>query len=361
VFNFLERSVQKRRNKSKAGPPIFGDHVKQHGKEIMIATVLAATLTLTMVLTSEFIVSQLGGQGMVKEAYAVGVQIEDSVSLSKVFWNWTMSVGGGLTDAYFAPIVWLFYENGSGLWVQKGTGFDEVFSVCAFTFSESGIEMNESGPSRSLGRTFDGNGLQEIILDLNGPGFYSGYSDEFVDAVLNGNFSMSGNYSSGSRIRCTLETSYGTTDFGSYNKSSILLKFDLNATTMLDSTVRFRDIYDVYGGSPVPPELKPVKEINGYWGFGSSIPLWGWAMNSSKIAETVGNSAESASIVFEGSVWLNGNYTVPTDSIRSTVDLNVTGSVSFGSIDMTFEAGEISTLTLSLNTADIILFAYPKK
>ena len=66
---------------------------------------------------------------------------------------------------------------------------------------------------------------------------------------------------------------------------------------------------------------------------------------------------ESASIIFNGSVWLDGNYPVTINGVTEHKTANLLKNVTFGRIDATFKDGEITTLAFTFNKIYIILFA----
>jgi hypothetical protein len=74
----------------------------------------------------------------------------------------------------------------------------------------------------------------------------------------------------------------------------------------------------------------------------------------------VGQS-KSASITFEGSAWIDGNYTVTENGVTRNGTTISAKNISFGRIDLTFENGRIKTLSFKYNRIDIILFAQPEE
>lgn len=303
--------------------------MKEYGKEMVVTTALAATLVVTLVLTSNFIASYLEVPGSFVKVYATGATIQDAPQVTEDFENKTVSAGGGFQTIYYCPYVRLIFENGAErLYHEK------------YWSNEGTVDASE---------------LKEIHVYSSTLSSYGCHSEEFINFTKAGNFSWYGNYNKGSEIRSSLQVNDETTDLGTRFETNVLFTFNLNAYTIVPSNASrymLRFPHDEY--KYPPPELRPIRRESGVWTLGK------WRMNSSQLLEMVDQS-ESASILFDGSVWLDGNYTVTVNGVPEYRTTNLSKDVSFGRIDLTFEDGKISTLSFKFSRIDIILFAHPEE
>jgi hypothetical protein len=89
-------------------------------------------------------------------------------------------------------------------------------------------------------------------------------------------------------------------------------------------------------------------------------PYGFWLIQAAQLSQIVGQF-ESASIGFEGTVSIDGNYTVTENGNARDATINVAKNVYFGTVDVTSENGTISMLSFDFNTTEIILYAYPQE
>lgn len=287
--------------------------MKGHGKEMVVTTALAATLVVTLVLTSNFIASYL--ETPVK-VYGVDIAIEDVELLPKNFFDDIIAAGGGYATIIYRPYLKLVFENGS----------DTGFSVrTEGTFETSEIrEIQVCDATLATGRD---------------------YSDEFMNFTRAGNFSCHGNYNKGSEMSSILHVNDETTDLGTLLETNVLFTWNLNAETIGN----LNEANFTY-------ESSPIRRESGFW----TSKYYDWRINSSQLLEMVDQS-ESASILFHGSVWVDGNFTVIVNGVPEYRTTNLSKDVHFGRIDLTFKDGRISTLSFKFNRIDIILFVYPEE
>jgi hypothetical protein len=265
--------------------------------------------------------------------YGTGVTIQDSRPATEDFINRTLESGGGYTIIEYSPLVHLTFENGT-----------ELF------YSESKEWMNETWATEA---TINASGLQEVRVDwFQAASGQSSSSKEFQTYVAEGNFSWYGSYSRGYVINSTLLVDNNRTDFGTRSENNVLLAFTLNSNTI--GSARWQAVDMIYPEPVASASKYAIWQTELYWEAG------GWRMETSRLLQMIGQS-ESASVVFDGSAWLGGNYTVNENGIVKNSTVYSTENVSFGRMDVTFENGRISTLSFKLNTIDIILFARPEQ
>lgn len=296
--------------------------MKRQGKDLVTATALAATLVITLVLTSNLLASYLGGRDLLVKAYATETTIQYSGPFTKDFLDDIISAGGGFMYIFFCPNLKLFFENGT----------ERTYYLNVDWINEGVVDASE---------------LKEIHVSEPTLGMSNEFSEEFKKFTIATNFSWYGNYNKGNEIQTNLQVHNETTDLGTSFQDNILFTFNLNSST-IERDKRHPLLSGVRGSNP----------IFGYSGFWQGYDTW--RMESSQLLEMVDHS-ESASILFHGSVWVDGEYTVTVDGVPRHETINLFNNVSFGRIDLTFEDGKISTLSFQFNKIDIILFVYPEE
>lgn len=295
--------------------------------------ILRATAVLLLVIMLSVATYFLFPDVPQQVTYGTGVTIQDSRSATEDFTNRTLESGGCYTVIEYSPLVHLTFENGT-----------EIF------YGESKKLMDETWATEA---TINASGLQEFRVDwFQGASGRSSSSKEFQTLVAEGNFSWFGNYSRGYVINSTLLLDSNRTDFGTRSENNVLLAFNLNSNTI--SSARWQAVGMIYAEPVASGSKYAIWQTEPYWGVG------GWKMETSRLLQIVGQS-ESASVVFDGSAWLGGNYTVKENGIVKNSTVYSTENVSFGRVDVTFENGRISTLSFKFNTIGIILFARPKE
>lgn len=245
----------------------------------------------------------------------------------------TIAGGGGYVSIEYRPVVHLTFENGT-----------ECF------YSTSKGQMNESW---TVGATINASGLKVFRVDWRqGWGGRGSLSKEFQTVVAGGNFSWHGIYGRGYQINTTLLVDNDRIDFGTRSENDVLLVFNLDSSTAYSAHAQTVGMIYV---EPAAANLKyVVRQTEPYWGFG------GWEIETSRLLKMVGQS-RSASISFDGSAWLGGNYTLKENGTARNGTMDLAKNVSFGTADMTFEDGAISTLSFKFNSINIILFARPEE
>jgi hypothetical protein len=259
--------------------------------------------------------------GLLQVIYGVGVTVQDDGLAARDFMNETISAGGGFTSIVYFPKVYLVFGNES----EVGYLYDSIEQPW----------INEV-------TVVNASSLREITVDFGLLDIYSENSRE-LDAL---NFSWDGSYSKGHRIQSILRIGNETTDLGTWFQDNVVFNHTLG-------NIEFQ-------GHPPIVEW----ETGLCWGQGSKYH--GWAIKSSRsdayappgLLQLAGQS-ESISILFEGSVWVNGNYTLTVSGVEEQQTVNVTESVSFGRIDVSFKDGEIDSLHYLFNRIDLIFFVNP--
>jgi hypothetical protein len=296
------------------------------------AILLAAVLGVATYLLTPNVLPQV--------AYATGATIQDDVSVAKNFIEGTLEAGGGYANIMYSPIVHLTFENGS---------------ECLYVGS-----MNWSTVTWSTEATINAHGLQELRVDwVMGFGAHGFFSDAFETLVAGRNFSWYGIYKKGSQINTMVHVDSHGTDLGTRFENNVLLVLNLNSATMSSGYTRGIGITHgleiIYWEEPAPSSSQ-----NASWKSGSCWGIGGWTMQTAQIRQIVGQS-ESASITFEGSAWINGNYTVTENDVTRNGSTASTKNISFGRTDMAFQNGRIETLSFKFSRVDIILFAQPEE
>jgi hypothetical protein len=224
-------------------------------------------------------------------------------------------------------------------------------------------------------------GLQKFSVDW-GEGSVLHYpkSDNASGANLTwyGNYNLSwyGNYKRGNEINTTLHVNSATTDLGTHSNNFYVLGFTLELEQEYYHYSTQDLTQDVSQGFTYinPGNIsKPVYWDTGpYWATsdplivlpnGSSkyrAPYGCWLIEATQLSQMVGQF-ESASIGFEGTVWIDGNYTVTENGNARNVTMNEAKNVYFGTVDVTSENGTISTLNFDFNHIELIMFAYPQE
>ncbi len=296
------------------------------------AILLAAVLGVATYLLAPNVLPQV--------TYGTGATIQDDVSVAKNFIEGTLEAGGGYASIMYNPIVHLTFENGS---------------QCLYVGS-----MNWSTETWVTEATINASGLQELRVDWGmGFGAHGFFSGAFETLVAGGNFSWYGIYNKGSEINTMVRVDSHGTDLGTRFENNVLLVLNLNSATMNSGYARGVGITHgmeiVYWQEPTPPNSQ-----NASWKSGSCWGIGGWTMQTVQIQQMVGQS-KSASITFEGSAWIDGNYTVTENGVTRNGTTTSAENISFGRIDMAFENGRIKTLGFKFNRIDTILFAQPEE
>jgi hypothetical protein len=291
-------------------------------KNIVATTILAATLVLTLVLTSGFIASHFGEQGHVLKVYASGVAIQDEEDIVRKFLGDILEAGGGYGLIEYIPDVHFFFENGSH---KSNVMYDSIY-----------------------GGTVNASGIKEIRLYTGTLQTHTAQSEEFMNFTSTGNLAWYGNYSKGSEILSSLQLGNESVDLGTMFETHVLFKLILDS----GHNLQFRDPHDEYENPP--PELWPIWEQTGLWSAAQ------WRIAPSNLLQMVGQS-ETASVTFEGTIWLNGNYTTTVNGIKEYGNIDVSKNVTFGRLDFTFEDGKLSTISYKIDRPLIVLFAYPEE
>jgi hypothetical protein len=265
-----------------------------------------------------------------------GVIIQDDSSATEDFINRTLGGGGGYTSIEYSPIMYLTFENGS-----------------QFSYSRSTNLMTETWVMEAA---VNASGLQGFRVNWHAGRTRWSFSTEFISLVAGGNFSWYGIYSKGNEIGTALHLDSNRADLSTRFENNVAFVFDLNPTTIAFPPLIIRTVEKEYWPKkPVSPVLQAVS-----WDTVPCQGTEGWTMRTARILQMVGQS-KSASITFDGSAWLEGNYTITENSVANSATVESKKNVSCGTIDMTFENGRISTLSFKFNAIDIILFALPEE
>lgn len=264
--------------------------------------------------------------------YRAGVTIQDDRSATEDFIGRTLASRGGYVSIEYSPNVYLTFENGT-----------ECF------YSTSKNWMNETW---TTGETINASKLKEFRVDWRQGWCGRGsLSKEFQTLVAGGDFSWHGIYGKDYQINTTLLVD-NRLDLGTRSENDILLIFNLDSSMVNSARSQ------VAGTTYVKPAAANLKyaiwQTELYWRLG------GWKIETSRLLQMVGQS-RSASISFDGSAWLGGNYTLKQNGAARNGTMNLTRNVSFGTADITFEDGAISTLSFKFNSINIILFAIPEE
>lgn len=300
--------------------------MSEYKKEIAKAVMVILLVALLSITVCYFVPEYLP-----RSAYATGISIQEEEQATEDFIGEICSSGGAVITVSTKPYVRLYFED----WTEQDAPSDPDWSG-----SEGTVNASE---------------VKEIHVSCSTIGWTSAYSEEFMNFTVAGNFSWFGDYKYDREMQSHLHVKDETTDLGSSFEANILFTLDLNADTVMPP---WRDVihcptYDDY--KYLPPELRPVFNKSGLWRWYHT-----WIIETPQLSEMVGE-AESASIIFNGSVWLDGNYTVTVNGVTEHKTTNLLKNITFGRIDATFEDGEITTLTFTFNEIYIILFAYPQE
>jgi hypothetical protein len=306
-------------------------------------------------------------------AYATGATIQDDAPATADFIDEILESGGAYISITFCPSISLTFENGTEYLFM--TSRNESFCIWHswskspdkewWNLTDSGseiwgkkVEINASELQRFNVNWGDGftvaypeskNSSKVNAFGSPGSAFYGGFSGEFENLLTAGNLSWHGNYNKGSEINTTLHVDSTTTDLGTRFENNYLIGFSLDST-QINSTHAL-----------VAANINGTKSKLVSWDTGSYWGTYGyWSIQVAQLSQMVGQS-ESASISFEGTVWLDGDYTVTENDVARDATLNSSKNVSFGTIDVTSSNGAISMLSFDFNPIDIILFAYPQE
>jgi hypothetical protein len=307
--------------------------------KIILSIVLAATMVGILVLGSDMIASYLERLSYTPLAYAADALVIDTGPGIRAFINKTLTAGGGYWATDFEPYVVLDFSNG-----ETGGGIGPDFTI-----------------SGMLNGTKD-RMPTKIYYSLCGDlGVYGAQSDEFKNCTTLGLFSWYGNYSEGREIRSVLTVNDNETiDLGISKLSNVLFGFNLGQNSSGDDVMTFPGM----NNERVPEELWQVWDMSGLWTTSMS-PGHAWEityaqlMNLTTDARALGSGF--ASILFEGSVWLTGNYSVTSKGVTKNGTTNVTKNVLFGRIDFTFSKDGILTLSYRFDRIDIALCVRPEE
>jgi hypothetical protein len=302
-----------------------------------IAKAIAAILLAVVLSVATYL---LAPDVLPQVTYGTGAIIQDDVSVAKNFILGTLEAGGGYASIMYNPFVHLTFENGS---------------QCLYVES-----INSATETWITEATINASGLEEISVDWGmGFGAHGSFSDVFETFVAGGNFSWHGMYNKGSEIDTVIRVDGHGTDLGTRFDNNVLLVLNLNSATMNSGYARevgvIHGMEIVYWQKPTQPNSQNVS-----WKSGSCWGIGGWTMQTDQIQQMVGQS-KSASITFEGSAWIDGNYTVTENGVTRNGTTISAKNISFGRIDLTFENGRIKTLSFKYNRIDIILFAQPEE
>lgn len=308
--------------------------------KIIVSIVLAAAMAGTLVLGSDMIASYLERLRYTSLVYAADALMMDTGPAIKAFINKTLTAGGGYWATCFEPWLEMDFSHGQ---TGSGIGPDD------FTISGMLNGTKDRMPTK-------------IYYSLCGDlGVYGAQSDQFINYTTLGLFSWHGNYSEGREIRSTLTVNdIGTIGLGTSKLSNVLFGFNLGQNTSSEEVMTFLGM----NNENVPEELQQVWNISGLWTTSTS-PGHAWEitytqlMNLTTDARALGPGF--ASILFEGSVWLTGNYSVTANGVTKNGTTNVTKNVLFGKIDFTFSKYGILTLSYRFDRIDIALCVRPEE
>jgi hypothetical protein len=304
--------------------------------------------------------------------YATGATIQDDAPATEDFVDEILQSGGAFISITICPSIYLTFENGTEYIVTIGR--NGSYGIClswskspdsewrnltdtGFESWDRQVEINASELQKFSVNWGEGSTVaypannSSVIsaYSLPSSAFYGGFSGEFENLLTAGNLSWHGTYNKGSEINTTLHVDSTTTDLGTHSENNYLIDFSLDST-QINST-----------------HAQVVANINGTtskivsWDTGSHWGAYGyWSIQAAQLSQMVGQ-AESASISLEGTVWLDGDYTVTENGVARHATLNSSKNVSFGTIDVASSNGAISMLSFEFNPIDIILFAYPQE
>lgn len=327
-----------------------------------------------------------------KVMYVAGATIQDDASATEDFIAGIRESGGAYISIALNPWITLMFENGTeyyftGLFLKDfdwmgrpKTLFNlttdrpplpvKITKITGKQLEINASELQEFNISWGEGWTWAHSESENKSGKYGAPGWvFSGEMrvegpTEYVRIA--GNFSWHGNYNKGSEINTTLNVDSTTTDLGTHYENNYLIDFNLDSTW-----------WDSYSYSRVVTQVNSSRselvfwDTGSYWGTsgqsivlpnGTSIyqPYGCWSIQTDQLSQMVGQF-ESASISFEGTLWIDGNYTFTENGNARDATMNVAKNVSFGTVDVTFENGAISTLSFDFNPIEIVLFAYPQE
>ena len=304
--------------------------------------------------------------------YATGATIQDDAPATEDFVDEILQSGGAFISITICPSIYLTFENGTEYIVTIGR--NGSYGIClswskspdsewrnltdiGFESWDRQVEINASELQKFSVNWGEGSTVaypanNSSVLSSYGlpsSAFYEGFSGEFENLLTAGNLSWHGTYNKGSEINTTLHVDSTTTDLGTHSENNYLIGFSLDST-QINST-----------HSQVAANINGTTSKLVSWDTGSYWGAYGyWSIQVTQLSQMVGQS-ESASISFEGTVWLDGDYTVTENGVARNATLNSSKNVSFGTIDVASSNGAISMLSFDFNPIDIILFAYPQE
>ena len=304
--------------------------------------------------------------------YATGATIQDDAPATEDFIDGILESGGAYISITLSPYVYLRFENWTEycfmtfrnesfcMWTSWSKSPDREwwnFTGSGFESWDKQVKINASGLQKlevnwgeGLTVAYPANN-SSVPSGTGSPSsaFHGGFSGEFENLLTAGNLSWHGTYNKGSEINTTLHVDSTTTDLGTHSENNYLIGFNLDST-QINST-----------HAQVAANINGTKSKLVSWDTGSYWGAYGyWSIQTTQLSQMVGQS-ESASISFEGTVWLDGDYTVTENGVARNATLNSSKNVSFGTIDVASSNGAISMLSFDFNPIDIILFAYPQE
>jgi len=306
-----------------------------------------------------------------KMMYAIGATIQDDASATEDFINGILESGGACLSTTISPCIYLMFENGTEYQFMVLGGGSGVRYMTLWLIKRPGEEWHSLGIKHTDNRQvkINASGLQKFSVDWREG---SSVHDPRPGNVSEVNLSWYGNYNRGDEINTTLHVNSTTTDLGTHSDNFYVLGFKLE----LEREYYHYLNHDVTQGLTYVNSgniSKPVYWDTGtYWATSDPLivlpngtsfyraPYGCWLIQAAQLSQMVGQF-EYASIGFEGTVWLDGNYTVTENGIMRDATMNSAKNVSFGTIDVTSENRAISMLSFDFNRIEIILFAYPQK
>jgi hypothetical protein len=310
-----------------------------------------------------------------KMMYAVGATIQDDASAAEDFIAGIRESGGACLSISISSSIYLMFENGTEYRCMVHGGGGGVLYMTTWLIKRPGEEWHFLGIEHTDNRQvkINASGLQRFSV---GWGEGSVVHEPRPGNASGVNLSWYGNYNRGNEINTTLHVNSTTTDLGTHSNNFYVLGFTLELEQEYYHYSTQDLTQDVSQGFTYinPGNIsKPVYWDTGpYWATsdplivlpnGSSkyrAPYGCWLIEATQLSQMVGQF-ESASIGFEGTVWIDGNYTVTENGNARNVTMNEAKNVYFGTVDVTSENGTISTLNFDFNHIELIMFAYPQE
>lgn len=308
-----------------------------------------------------------------KMMYVAGATIQVDASAAEDFIAGILESGGACLSTTITPSIYLMFENGTEYKfsvLKLGSIYETTWLI-----KRPGEEWRflgvEHAPNRQV--KINASGLQKFSVSWSeGSLIHHPRSDNASGVNLSwyGNYNLSwcGNYKRGNEINTTLHVNSTTTDLGTHSNNFYVLGFKLVLEIEYYQNLTQSHTYVNPGNisNPVYWDTGP------YWATSDPLivlpngtskyraPYGCWLIEAAQLSQMVGQF-ESASIGFEGTVWINGNYTVTENGNARNETINVAKNVYFGTVDVTSENGTISTSSFDFNDIELIMFVYSQE